>query len=256
MRNRIDTVMPCGCLCGVSLGPGDPELVTLKALRFLERADVICCPATVDGRGALQSVAIDILCDLGLPEERFRIMALPMSENRKLAEAEYREHFRQIAADCREGKTVALVSIGDAGFYSTVSAMIRLAENEGIPCSLIPGVPAFIAAAASSCIPVALQDDRVRILAMVKHVDEIERALREGGTVVVMKLSTIREYLVSWLAASGHSFLYAEKVGMEGEFITSDIDALRQRPIPYFSLLVCSPYCRPKAGSQNTVTNE
>lgn len=251
MRERIEQQPPCGQLWGVSLGPGDPELVTIKALHVLRHADVICCPATEDAHGMLQSVAVDILCDLGLSEDRFRLMTLPMSRNRDHAERGYREHFRRIADDCRAGKTVAVVTVGDAGFYSTVFPMIRLAEREGIVCTLIPGVPAFLAAGAAALMPIALRDDRVQVLAMVEHVAEIQQALSSGGTVVVMKLSTIRSQLLSWLEKSGTPFLYAEKVGMHGEFTTSDIEDLRDRAIPYFSLLVCSPYCGRPAENRN-----
>lgn len=233
-----------GTLYGVSLGPGDPELITLKALRTLERADAVYYPGTLDSQGGVSSVALPILRANAIPEGKLRLMAVPMSRNRRTAEASYAEHWLRIAADCRAGRTVAVVTIGDAGFYSTVSPMLEMAERDGIPYSVIAGVPAFIAAGAAARMALALQDDRVVVLAMVDDVTELERHIDQAGTVVLMKLSTVRDGLVDWLGRKGIPFVYAEKVGMEGEFITSDLEALRGRAIPYFSLLVCSRHCR------------
>lgn len=232
-----------GVLYGVSLGPGEPELITLKALRILERSEVICCPGTPDRMGGIGSLALDILRALGLPESRFRVMAVPMFRNPEIAGEKYPEHFSAIAGACREGKTVAVASVGDAGFFSTFTPFMQMAAREGIMCRVVAGVPAFLAAGAAACIPLALHDDRVTVVAMAAGTEELERAVQAGGTVVVMKLSTIRKELVPWLERSGQPFLYAEKVGMPGEFITSDIRQLRRRSIPYFSLLICSRHC-------------
>lgn len=230
-------------LYGVSLGPGDPELMTVKALRLLESADVIYYPATPVGTGAATSVALPILHACALPEEKLRAMVVPMSRSRELAARGYREAWEMIAADYREGKTVAVVTVGDAGFYSTVSPILEQAAIADISFSIVAGVPSFLAAGAAAGVPLALQDDRVEVLAMVESISELERSVDKGGTVVVMKLSSLRGELVSWLEKRGIAFLYAEKVGMEGEFITSDIGELRHRTIPYFSLLVCSRHC-------------
>jgi precorrin-2/cobalt-factor-2 C20-methyltransferase len=149
-----------------------------------------------------------------------------------------------MAEDVRAGRPVAVVSVGDGGFYSTASAIIERARRDGLECSMTPGIPAFIAAGSAAGMPLALQSDSLLVLAQIDEIGELERVLVSHSTVVVMKLSTVRDELVSFLERYSKPFLYAEKVGMAGEFITMEIDALRDRAIPYFSLLVCSPHCR------------
>lgn len=233
-----------GSIISVSLGPGDPGLITVKALSQLHEADVIYYPGTVSVSGAVTSVALDILDAYDLDPSKLRGILVPMSRSRKAAEASYAANYAAMAEDVRAGHQVAVVSVGDGGFYSTASAIIERARRDGLECSMSPGIPAFIAAGSAAEIPLAVQGESMLVLAQIDEIDELERALASHSAVVVMKLSTVKDKLVDFLERYDKPFLYAEKVGMVGEFITMEIDDLRDRAIPYFSLLVCSPHCR------------
>jgi len=233
-----------GALISVSLGPGDPGLITVRALSQLREAEVIFYPGTVSASGAVTSVALDILEAYDLDPSKLRGMLVPMSRSREAAEASYAANYAAMAEEVRVGRRVAVVSVGDGGFYSTASAIVERARLDGLDCSMTPGIPAFIAAGSAAGMPLALQRDSVLVLAQIDEIGELERALASHSTVVVMKLSTVRDELVAFLERYAKPFLYAEKVGMAGEFLTIEIDALRDRAIPYFSLLVCSPHCR------------
>lgn len=233
-----------GSIVSVSLGPGDPGLITLKALSQLREADVIYYPGTVSASGAVTSVALDILRAYDLDPSRLRGMLVPMSRSRGAAEVSYGENYAAMLSDVRAGRRVAVTSVGDGGFYSTASAIIDRARQDGLECSMTPGIPAFMAAGSAAGMPLALQSDSVLVLAQVGEIGELERALAGHSTVVLMKLSTVKQELAAFLERYGKPFLYAEKVGMAGEFITMEIEALRDRAIPYFSLLICSPHCR------------
>jgi len=242
--NYMQSMEKQGSIVSVSLGPGDPGLITVRALEQLREADAIYYPGTVSASGAVTSVALDILDAYDLDPSKLRGMLVPMSRSRGAAEASYAANYAAMAEDVRAGRRVAVVSVGDGGFYSTASAIIERARRDGMDCSMTPGIPAFIAAGSAAGMPLALQSDSVLVLAQIDEIGELERALASHSTVVVMKLSTVRDELVGFLERYGKPFLYAEKVGMAGEFITMEIDALRSRAIPYFSLLVCSPHCR------------
>jgi precorrin-2/cobalt-factor-2 C20-methyltransferase len=229
-----------GTVYGISLGPGDPELITVKALTLLKSVDFIYYPGTIGVDGAISSVALDILQPYAFSETRLRVMPVPMSRSREPAESSYAGSYNLIAAECREGKSVAVVSVGDAGFYSTCSAILERADKDGISTLMVPGVPAFIAAGSAAGMPLALQNDKVLVLAQLDDITHLDRCLNEYETVVIMKLSTIKNELVSYLEKRAETFVYAERVGMSGEYITMDIEALRNRRIPYFSLLICS----------------
>ncbi|ANT65047.1 precorrin-2 C(20)-methyltransferase [Prosthecochloris sp. CIB 2401] len=234
-----------GRLYGVSLGPGDPGLVTLNALRVLEEADSVWFPATPGQGGGRSSIALDILRSCGIDERKCRGIELSMSSDRSHAEQAYARSWLSMQEELLEQKSVAVVTVGDAGMYSTVTPILEHAAAAGRPYRIVAGVPAFLAAGAAAGLPLAAHAERLTILARVGSVDEIDRVLdREKGTVVVMKLSTVRDQLVPWLEKRRPDFFYAEKIGMPGEFITSRVEELCARTIPYFSLLVCSRYGR------------
>jgi len=105
-----------GCIYGVSLGPGDPDLITIKALRLIKTADRVYYPGTVGAGGRVGGVAIGILEAYSIPEDRMSGMLVPMSRHRDAAESCYEENYGRIAADARAGKRVVVVSVGDSGF--------------------------------------------------------------------------------------------------------------------------------------------
>ncbi|TCD47521.1 precorrin-2 C(20)-methyltransferase [Chlorobium sp. N1] len=229
-----------GRITSVSLGPGDPELITVKALRQLREADLVYYPGTVDASGVVIGIAYDILMKCDLDASRLRGIYVPMSRSRGAAEECYDEAYASMRAAVAEGLDVTVVSVGDGGFYSTASAIVERALADGLDCSMTPGIPAFIAAGSAARLPLSLHDDSVAVLAQIESLDELDSALAMHDTVVVMKLSTVRDEVFAFLERNGKPFLYAEKIGMAGEFLATDTEALRGRTIPYFSLLVCS----------------
>ena len=107
-----------GNISGVSLGPGEPELITLKALKALQEADVIYCPGT-----QAKSRARDILEALPIKMDRVRLFHVPMSKDRTLANQAYDVICTEIADLVATGKNVAITAEGDSGFYSSVNYM-------------------------------------------------------------------------------------------------------------------------------------
>ena len=134
-----------GNISGVSLGPGEPELITLKALKALQEADVIYCPGT-----QAKSRARDILEALPIKMDRVRLFHVPMSKDRTLANQAYDVICTEIADLVATGKNVAITAEGDSGFYSSVNYMFDKLAGMVFPVSTIAGVPAFIAAGAIS----------------------------------------------------------------------------------------------------------
>ena len=100
----------------VSLGPGDPELITLKGLKTLQKADIIYCPAT-QGKHGIISRATDILKAIEVDESLIHPFILPMSKERTDALNAYNELFLDAQAEYLKGKQIVIVAEGDAGFY-------------------------------------------------------------------------------------------------------------------------------------------
>lgn len=166
--NRPDTLEGYSCpVFIVSLGPGDPELITLKALHAMQRANRIFCPETPvaqEAGGGTASRAADILRQLGIPMEAVRLFRLPMSRERGAALAAYRSVAEEVAGLWREGKRVCVVAEGDAGFYSSVHYIADRLASLGIPLSCLPGIPAFIAAGAAVGMHIARGSEPLTIL--------------------------------------------------------------------------------------------
>ena len=132
----------------VSLGPGEPGLITLKGLKALQNADCIFCPETRTTSGRILSRAADILHALNIPNTTLSRFALPMSKNREQAFAAYDKVYSEASLLHKENKKVCIVAEGDAGFYSSVHYIFEKLQADNIPVQHIAGIPAFIAAGA------------------------------------------------------------------------------------------------------------
>ena len=129
----------------VSLGPGDPELITVKGLKDLQTADCIFCPETLAKDGNRVSRAADILLQLDIPENTVHRFPIPMSKQREKALSAYDEVYMESSTLRQQGKKVCIVAEGDAGFYSSIHYVYDKLQADGIPVKHIPGIPAFSA---------------------------------------------------------------------------------------------------------------
>ena len=178
-----------GKIFGISLGPGDPELITLKALKALNAVDVIFCPGTKSGEGRMKSRALDILRQLEVDETKIRLFQVPMSRDRQEALCAYDRVCGEVLELVRSGKSVGITAEGDACFYSSAHYMYGQLAQAGFPVAMIAGVPAFIAAGASVGLHLVKQQERLLVI--------------PGDVIVEELLETIvREEIL------GHSFTY------------------------------------------------
>lgn len=220
----------------VSLGPGDPGLLTLKALSVLKSSDRVFCPGTSGG-----SRAGDLLLVHGIPEERLTLFAVPMKEDRSEATRVYLQVAEEIEELAKRGQKVSFVAEGDGGFYSSQHYIADFLQDKGeVNVSFVPGVPAFIAAGARAGLHVAKGDEGLLVLPLVQSPDEIEEGLSQKRTVVLMKPSrsegAIKEVLRKGEIREVH---YLENVGVAGrEFLSDDLPTILSRPFPYFSILI------------------
>lgn len=138
-------IMEAGTLYGVSVGPGDPELITVKALRTIERCPVIAAPQTHGSHTLALEIARQSTDLTGKEILRLshRMVRDPESLHRQSM-----ENARQLCAFLRQGKDVALLNLGDVSIYSTYSYLAEEVKKAGFSCVMIPGVTSFCACAA------------------------------------------------------------------------------------------------------------
>lgn len=224
----------------VSLGPGEPELITLKGLKALQNADIIFCPSTVFSNGKRYSRAKEILLQLGIGGSKIDTFDVPMNKDRSLAIKSYKNIASVITDLYKAGQKITVTAEGDAGFYSTIYYISENLQADNIPVNRIAGVPAFIACGTLANIHIAKQEEELNIIPGVTSLEELTLKLKHGNNIVVMKASqcesAIKEAI---LAIPNVNYHYFENVGIaDKEFYTSDIKEIIDRQFPYFSLII------------------
>ena len=172
-----------GILYGVGVGPGDAELVTLKALRVMRACDLLILPEA--DRENCRAWQIARAACPELTDKAVLGFSFPMTRDRARRDAVLAEIWRELAALLDSGKVLAFLTIGDPGVYSTFSYMALRAERDGCRTAVIPGVASFTACAASLSMSLVLEDAPLHLIPGDR---DPEQALQLDGTKVFMKL--------------------------------------------------------------------
>lgn len=224
----------------VSLGPGDPELITLKGLRALEGCDHIFCPTIKTKAGREISRARDIVLELGIDSSKIELYNLPMSRDRAAALQNYREVSEKAIELFDRGVKVVITAEGDGGFFSSSQYINDMLIAKGYPTKRISGVPAFIDCGTLANIPVVKGDCRLEVIPYVTDIKELEDSLRGDKNVVLMKVSQMESLLKEVMVSNNtHTFHYFENCGFSDlEFYTNRKEEIVNRDFPYFSILI------------------
>ncbi len=202
-----------GILYGISTGPGDPELLTLRAVRILHQCSVIAAPKKKDG----ESLALQIAGGAAdLSGKRILPLSFPMTrDERQLAEND-----RRIAAqlcDVLVQEDVAALCLGDISLYATFSPVAALVREKGFSVKLIPGVTSFCAAAARTGVPLVCGAEPLQILPY--DCPDLRERLHLAGAKVIMKCGSHFPELVRLLETEGlllHAYA-VENCGLPNE---------------------------------------
>ncbi len=224
----------------VGVGPGDPELVTLKAARLIGAADVVIAPVGDRSDG---SIAEGIIAGLVDPQRQQVLRHVyPMAKNPARMEGFWRDSAQQAASLIRAGKRVVFVTLGDPLLYSTALYLARELREiaPGISLEFVPGVSSINAAAARAGLPLALADDRLAVLPATFEGDKLRCALEDFDTVVLMKVHRVFERVRSLLAEMGllEHAVYVRRVGLETEAVFSDLGQVGPDDLDYLSLII------------------
>lgn len=231
-----------GKITGVSLGPGEPELITLKALNALNNANVIFCPSTRTSDGQIKSRSLDILRQLPVDAAKIRTFQVPMSRSRDEALEAYDRVCTEMTALAEAGQSIAVTAEGDACFYSSANYMYEKLRQSGFPVSMVAGVPAFIAAGASIGLHLVKQQERLLVIPGDVLVEELLEAVVAKRTLVIMKVPLGEAVLRPFIARHPElKYHYFEQVGTPEELLLSDPSEILSRPFTYFSILVIRP---------------
>ncbi len=229
-----------GTLWGVGLGPGDPELVTVKAARVIGEADVVAYHSARHGRSIARTIAEPYLRP-GQLEEHLVYPVTTETTDHPGGYAGAMEDFYQLAADriavhLEAGRDVALLAEGDPLFYSSYMHMhTRLTER--FDAVIVPGVTSVSAASAAIGRPLVQGDEVLSILSGTLPPDELKRRLADTDAAVVMKLGRSYPAVREALSAVGRleEAYYVERASTARQRVSpaADVD---EATVPYFSL--------------------
>lgn len=233
-----------GHFAGVGVGPGDPELITLKAARLIGAADVIAYHAGPGRQSHARRIAADLFPS-GVIEEQLTYPVTtghsqhPAGYAGALAQF-YEESAARLATHLDAGRDVVLLAEGDPLFYGSFMYMHdRLAQSH--PTQVVPGVPAFLAATAAAATPLVRQSDVLTVLPGTMPEPELARRLADTDAAVIMKLGRTFPAVRRALHAAGRleHALYLEHVSTPQQrwLPVAQVDAAS---VPYFSLIVVS----------------
>lgn len=231
----------------ISLGPGDPSLLTLAAAKAIESVDILYIPFSERKDGSIASRTKDIILAAGLSPKQIVPFQVPMSKNRERALQSYERVANDIIDRlCNQDSIqLGICSEGHCGFYSSIFYISSYLSKEKISVQHIAGIPAFIAAGALAKLHIAEQDQNLMVLPGVLTEANLQHFLSDKNTnVVIMKPSKSAREIQSFLRSKKLPFSvhYFENVGVEGlEFYTEDINEIVERSFPYFSLLILKP---------------
>jgi precorrin-2/cobalt-factor-2 C20-methyltransferase len=223
-----------GKVLGLGVGPGDPELITVKALRLLRQAAVVAYPAPETGA----SFARAILARWLSPAQREIVIRMPLESARFPAQAVYDEAARRIAAELAGDRDVAVLCQGDPFFYGSFMYLFgRLAER--FPVDVVPGVSSLTACAAAARWPLAAREDALIVLPAGLSEQQLMCRLAEVQAAAIIKLgrhfAKVRSVLETLgLAADA---CYVERASLASERVLP-LDRVDAASVPYFSMIL------------------
>ena len=223
-----------GKLWGLGLGPGDPDLITLKALKILQSADVVAYPAPLEGESLARSIAAPHLTG----EQTEYPIQIPMVADRGPAQDVYDIAAKDFGTHLNAGRTVAVLCEGDPFFYGSFMYLFQR-MSDGHDVGVVPGISSVMACAAEAGMPLGERADVITVLPASLSEEELESKLMHTNTAVIMKvgrhLSKVRA-IVERLGLITDA-CYVERATLPEQRIVPLAD-LPDDVAPYFSMIL------------------
>lgn len=226
-----------GTFYGIGVGPGDPELLTVKAIKAIREADVLIAPKTEKKDG---SVALTIARPYLKENIEIVYQVFPMVKGFASDTAAWESNKAEILALLEAGKNVAFLTLGDPMFYSTYIYVYRLLRTEPIKIVTVPGVPAFAAIASQIGRPIVEGDDVLTVIPATAEPAKIKAALAASDNAVLMKVYKNFSEVAGLLDEVGLSqeAVLVSRAGLDGEQVIDDIMAHREEKLNYLSTIL------------------
>ncbi len=226
-----------GILFGIGVGPGDPELITLKALNVLKKIDVIITPIT---EKKSKSRALEIVNKYLKEDIKIIYQTFPMVFDENNLNKAWINNKNEILEILNKNKNVGFITLGDPMIYSTFIYIYKLLKNHKIKIEIIPGVTSFCDIASRTGFVLVENKEILNIIPATVEDSSIDDNLKSGKTVVLMKVYKNFKEVINKLKKFGYSkkAVLATKIGMENEEIIYDIENIDKKKINYLSTII------------------
>lgn len=240
-----------GNFYGIGIGPGDPELLTLKALRILKEIDVVFVPKAGIKE---ESMALEIVQPI-INGKKVVEKVFPMIKDADKLQEFWLDAAGAIRDELSEGRNVAFLTIGDALTFSTYVYLLRCLR-EMIPednIHTIPGITSFNAAASLVNLPLAQRGEKIAVIPVSDDVEELRPVFKDFDTVVLLKVAKRLDKVITLLEETGlaGTSIFASHVGLANEYISHDVSTLKGSGKGYMSVIIVKTH-RKHSHRENT----
>ena len=231
---------PYGKLIGASLGPGDPELITRRSWAVLQSGARWIYPVK---KAEEASYALSIVERGGIPRPADAVeLVFPMTRDPEILTKAWVRAAEQTVALLAEGRDLVFLVEGDASTFATFGHLARVARELApeIEVETIPGVSSFAAAAATTGMPLAEEDETLAIIPAAYGTGVIDHMLDEFDTLILLKVKPLLDEVLELLERRDllATSCFIEKVGSPDERIVRDLASLKGEKVNYLSLLL------------------
>lgn len=221
-----------GKLYGVGVGPGDPELLTIKAIRIMKEADVLAVPGTQKEDSVAYQIAKQAIKEIDTKE--IISIHMPMTKDEARLEDSHRKGAEEIIQYLKMGKKVAFLTLGDPTIYSTYIYLHKRIVESGYEAEIISGIPSFCAVAAKLNQGLVEKNEQLHV---IPSSYDIEDMIALSGTKVLMKSGKKLSKVIEYLKTKDCQVSMVENCGMENEKICRSLNEIKD-DAGYYTLII------------------
>ena len=233
-------------LVGIGVGPGDVELLTVKAVKAIHNADIIMCPASKEDRPSIALSVIESIIDKSKNQEIIKLI-FPMTKDRDILEASWKKNAKIMAETVLKGKNVVYLTVGDPYLYSTWIYMHRDLKEKypDMNISVVPGIVSIFSFASKVGVSVAEGAEKVAIIPSCYDLSSVKEIAKHSESMIFLKDGRYFDQVIKVLKESGFPdnslFAIGQDLGTENEIIrTMTLGEVNDSTLTtkYFSILV------------------
>ena len=231
----------CGTLYGLGVGPGSPDLLTIRAVKVLQSVSVILAAASPKND---DSLALSIAAPHLPPGCETVRLDFPMTRDTTLLHQAWEQNAQKVASLLKKGKSAAFLTLGDPLIYSTFGYLMRTLRKTmpGLPIEIVPGITSYQAAAARTQTILCEGEENLLLLSGIANGERLELLLRQCDSAAILKTYRNIEAILQAVdkAERGEDCIFASRLGLEGEQCGQGLEEIPAKP-HYLSLLLLPP---------------